>query len=111
MAALLPSMKLLPGYAFDITVNDPDDNEPWDFDRAEKRDKARRMIREQKPLFVVGSPMCTAWCTWQRLNRLKMDPQKRRREMIKATLHFNFMMEMYKDQVNEGSFFPPRASG
>ena len=29
MASLLPSLKLLPGYAFDITQNDPEDGEPW----------------------------------------------------------------------------------
>ena len=63
MASLLPSLKLLPGYAFDITQNDPDDGMPWDFDIAEKRAKAQRLLNEQRPLFLVGSPMCTAWCT------------------------------------------------
>ncbi len=45
MIANLPSTKLLPGYAFDVTVNDPDDGLPWDFDRPEKREKARRLLR------------------------------------------------------------------
>ena len=51
MASMLPSLKLLPGYAFDITQNDPDDGMPWDFDNAEKRAKARRLLHEQRPLF------------------------------------------------------------
>ena len=84
MASSLPSLKVLPGYAFDITTNDPDDGEPWDFDAPAKREKARRLIREQKPLFLVGSPMCTAWCTWQRLNRLRRSPEICRRERVKA---------------------------
>ena len=44
MASLMPSMKLLPGYAFDISQDDPNDGEPWDFNDSSKREKARRMI-------------------------------------------------------------------
>ena len=105
MASSLPSPKVLPGYAFDITTNDPDDGEPWDFDAPAKREKARRLIREQKPLFLVGSPMCTAWCTWQRLNQLRRSPEICRRERVKARLHLDFVMELYKEQVAGGRFF------
>ena len=105
MASALPSFKVLPGYAFDITVNDPEDGEPWDFDVRAKRDKARMLLREQKPLFVVGSPMCTAWCTWQRLNKLKRDPETCRRERVRARLHLDFVMEIYREQIDAGRFF------
>ncbi len=105
MASMLPSLKVLPGYAFDITTNDPEDNEPWDFDLATKREKARRLLREQQPLFLVGSPMCTAWCTWQRLNRLRRDPETCKRERIKAQLHLDFVMQLYKEQIEAGRFF------
>ena len=57
----MPSSKLLPGFAMDLTCIDVDDGLPWDFDIKEKRDKARRLIREQKPLVLTGSPVCTAW--------------------------------------------------
>ncbi len=105
MIANLPSTKLLPGYAFDVTVNDPDDGLPWDFDRPEKREKARRLLREQKPLWLVGSPMCTAWCTWQRLNRKRRDPAVVQRELLKARIHLSFVMELYREQVDGGRFF------
>ena len=52
---------LTPGLAMDLTTNDPDDGQPWYFDREDKRDKALRLQREQKPLFIIGSPMCTRW--------------------------------------------------
>ena len=32
------------GFAFDLTVADPDDGQPWDFSRRDKREKARRML-------------------------------------------------------------------
>ena len=43
----MPSSKLLPGFAMDLTCIDVDDGLPWDFDIKEKRDKARRLLRAQ----------------------------------------------------------------
>ena len=96
---------LAPGFAFDITCQDPDDGQPWDFDRKDKREKARRLLRETKPLFLIGSPMCTAWCTWQRINRMKRDPNVVRRELVRARLHLNFVIELYLEQVAGGRYF------
>ena len=59
-----PKRWLLPGFALDITVNDPDDGQPWDFTRPEKRDKARAIRRQQRPYMLIGSPECKAFCTW-----------------------------------------------
>ena len=65
MLSAMPNRLLAPGLALDITCIDPDDGKPWDFDQKDKRDKALKMLRRQKPLFLIGSPMCTAWCAWQ----------------------------------------------
>ena len=54
---------LAPGLAFDLTVKDPDDGQPWDFSLKSKRDKARRILQESKPILLIGSPMCTAFST------------------------------------------------
>ena len=105
---MLSKMKghpLAPGFALDITCYDPDDGQPWDFDLAEKRTKARRLLHETKPLFLIGSPMCTAWCTWQRINRLKRDPAVVQRELVKARLHLDFVIQLYRDQIEGGRYF------
>ena len=47
-----------PGFALDLTVNDPHDNCPWDFSRADKRRRALELLREQKPYLLIGSPEC-----------------------------------------------------
>ncbi len=101
----MPRRLLAPGLALDITCIDPDDGQPWDFDLKSKRDKALRLIRRQKPLFLIGSPMCTAWCTWQRLNAQKRDPMVVRRELVKAKLHLDFVAMLYKEHVKGGRFF------
>ena len=59
---------LLPGFAMDITTNDPEDGRPWDFSSKKTREKARMALRRQKPYLFIGSPVCTAFCTWQALN-------------------------------------------
>ena len=51
---------LNPGFALDLQVDDGN-GQPWDFDKAEQREKSLRMIQDQEPQFVIGSPMCTAF--------------------------------------------------
>ena len=100
-----PSMKLAPGFALDLTTTDPDDGEPWDFGRACKRQKARRLISEQKPLFVIGSPDCTAFSSWQALNRVRGDAAELDRKYAAAMIHLRFCCEVYKDQIDAGRYF------
>ena len=69
----MPGCDLIPGFALDLTCVDPDDGMPWDFDVTAKRDKAMRKVRTEKPAMVIGSPMCTAWCSWQALRNTKRD--------------------------------------
>ena len=87
------------GFALDLTTLDPDDGTPWDFDKKEKREKAMRMIRKLRPLFVVGSPMCTRWSSWQYLNDARAEPSVVRREKLRALVHLEFMSEIYRGQV------------
>ena len=54
-------MGMIPGIAFDLTMNDPDDWMPWDFNNAEKANTTWDMIKHQRPLLLIGSPMCSAF--------------------------------------------------
>ena len=58
-------------------------------------------------MFLIGSPMCTHFCSWQALNNAKhsRDPEVVKRERLKALVHFDFMCEMYHEQLNEGHYF------
>ena len=62
---------LLPGFALDLKVVDPDDGMPWDFSKSGKREKARRMRRRQRPYMLIGLPECTAFSVLQNLNKAK----------------------------------------
>ena len=54
----------------------PDENgEPWDFSRPSRRIKAEKLLDEQMPTLLVGTPVCTAFSTWQYINNKKRDPK------------------------------------
>ena len=73
LAKQLPSYGIAPGSALDLTL--PDENgEPWDFSRPSMRTKAGKLLDEQEPTLHVGTPMCTAFGTWQCINDKKRDP-------------------------------------
>ena len=96
---------LTPGLALDITTIDPADGEPWDFTVKSKRQRALKLIREQRPLFLIGSPMCTRYSTWQFLNDSKRDPGTVARERRQADKHLEFVAQLYREQIEGGRFF------
>ena len=96
----------MPGFAFDLTVKDPDDGQPWDFSTREKRVKACAEFNGQKPYMLIGSPACTAFSTWMALNEAKSkDVAVVRRAKIRAIVHIDFVVELYYDQLAGGRYF------
>ena len=96
---------LIPGLALDLTVADPKDDRPWDFSRHAKREKARRFIRESKPILLIGSPMCTAFSTWQRFNFAKTQRPDMCKAYKEACKNMEFVSQLYHDQVAEALYF------
>ena len=45
-------MGLKDGWALDLTLDD-EDGMPWDFSNVAKREKAKKMIREDRPFMVI----------------------------------------------------------
>ena len=106
VAKLLPGLGLLPGFALDLTtVNEQGHN--WDFTQEKMRREARRKVATEKPMFLIGSPACTAYCSWQALNAVKHEwPEgERERRMIASDVHLKFVAELYDLQMKEGRYF------
>ena len=97
---------VMPGYALDLTTVDPTDGMPWDFSIRKKRIRARKMIREQRPYLVIGSPQCKEFCTWQRLNAARYpDDGQRAAAREAAVVHLEFVSQLYQDQIDGGRYF------
>ena len=101
---LLPELKIIPGFALDLTTADSD-GKLWDFDDVVMRERALKRVREEKPLLLVGSPMCTAFSTWQRINNLVRDPVTVAGELKRAKQHLAFCVELYREQAKGGRYF------
>ena len=101
---LLPELGVLPGFALDLTTADSD-GELWDFDRAEMRERALKIVREEKPYVLIGSPMCTAFSTWQRINNKIRDAGTVAAEKKRAVMHLEFCIELYREQLRHGRYF------
>ena len=70
--------ELRPGFWYDLPnhqVND-ENGQRWNFDAPARRAKCARHVIEQKPAFLIGSPMCTAFSILQGLNKWRMKPEK-----------------------------------
>ena len=50
---LLPELRLIPGFALDLTMVDEDDGAPWDFDNPRKREKATAKVRRERPVLRI----------------------------------------------------------
>ena len=72
VAKMFPSYGILPGFALDLTTHDHDGRH-WDFDEEEMRERAWDKIKKEQPLLLIGSPMCTAFSSWQHINNSKRD--------------------------------------
>jgi len=103
---LLPSLGILPGFAFDLTTVNKDGHN-WDFTKEAMRQEARMEVIEGKPLFLIGSPACTDYCSWQVLNAQKFGwPEGEvERRMIASDVHLAFVAELYKIQMDGGRYF------
>ena len=102
-AKLLPEPRVIPGFASDLTTAD-EDGSLWDFDSKVMRDCAMAKVKSERPQLLIGSPMCTAFSTWQRINNLIRDPATVAAEKRRAVEHLSFCVELYKEQLKHGSF-------
>ena len=103
-AKLLPELRCVPGFALDLTVQN-EQGLPWDFDLLENRQRARAMVEAEKPMLLIGSPMCTAFSAWQHLNKHRRDPTVITKEYTRAMIHIRFCMELYALQAAAGRYF------
>lgn len=101
---MLPQLKLIPGLALDRTTND-DDGRAWNSDEKEMRERAMKKLKAEEPQLLMGSPMCMAFSTWQRVNNKIRDPMIVANELKRAREHLKFVVELYRKQIRGGRYF------
>ena len=89
----------------DLTTVDEDDGCPRDSDKRERKQKAMAKAKSEQPTLLVGSPMCTAFSLWQRLNDKIRDPKVCADEKARGLLRLSFCVDLYREQHRNGRYF------
>ena len=100
----MPGLGIAPGYALDLSTVD-ERGVPWDFDDPVMREKAKKRQRTEKPILLVGSPMCTEFSALLNISKHKRDPRVVAAKLTRARNHLKFCCEMYAYQVAHGRYF------
>ena len=74
----------------------------WDFNNEEQRMRAVNYIEKEKPMLLIGSPMCTAFSQLQRLNAKNAHSVTKMKEAIN---HMKFVTKLYGMQADAGRLF------
>ena len=83
--------------AFDLRTRKRN-GEAWDFRKRSDRREARRIVEEEKPTWIIGSPPCTFFSLWnQAMNHHKMEPARVEELRREAVQHLHFVIGLYKN--------------
>ena len=93
-----------PGWSLDLTTKDPQ-GRAWDFCRADCRAAARKLVLEQRPLLLIGSPMCTWFSILQEFDQARKQTLAWQEGYRKAVAHIKFVFELYDLQLQGGRYF------
>ena len=98
-------LDMKPGYALDLTVPGPD-GQHWDFSKPADRMKLRRLVKERRPFFIIGSPPCTVYSAMQNYRRSMPGGEERlRKARLLVDRHLEFCCELYAFQIRRGFYF------
>ena len=93
------------GWALDLTVFDPLDSKPWDFNKVQKRTRAETILRMERPWLLVLSPPCTMFSQLMHRNRWRMSREEWRRRWNEAIRHIRWCMRLCQIQQSLGGIY------
>ena len=62
-------------------------------------------LLNDKPMLLIGSPMCTDFCAWTHINHSKMPKEVVHERMKQARMHLSFRTKLYALQIQHGRYF------
>ena len=90
----------------DLRTVRPDDVN-WDFSREYDRQLAMKMVREQRPRWIISSPPFTAFTMYDfNINYPKMSEAEAQRRINEGLVHLEFVRKLYRHQIRHGRCFP-----
>ena len=101
VTSIAKQMGLRAGWSLDLTTQDID-GRAWDFNVLEMRNRAVRRVLTDKPLLLIGSPMCNVYSTMNNINHAHMTPETVKERFAYARKHLEFATKLYQLQMQGG---------
>ena len=83
VAKMATQLGMRAGWSLDLATHDRD-GQAWEFRKKEMRNRAMRKINKDKPLLIVGIPMCTGCGAMVDFNSQKVTAEEKARRMHEA---------------------------
>ena len=93
------------GVALDLSVLDPEDDLPWDFTLKHNRERALKLLGDERPYLLILSPMCKAFSVINNLNKERMGPARWAAMQAAARVHLKFAMQLCQQQMDQNNYF------
>lgn len=66
------------------------DSKHWDFIDPEMRNRAARKVLQDRPVLLIGSPMCTVYSAMNHINHARMPKEVVEQRFKGARIHLEF---------------------
>ena len=96
---------LRPGFAVDLMVSKNSNGDHWDLSKDTDQRELRRLLKKEKPLFLVGSPPCGPFSPLQNLSKYKRTDEENQQILEEGRMHLKVAVDCYLEQHNHGRFF------
>lgn len=96
---------LTPGFAIDLEVLKNEKGEYWDLSRKEDKLELKRLLKEERPFFLLGSPPCGPFSPLQNLSKNKRTEEENEAIRKGGVEHLEISVECYYHQMENGRFF------
>ena len=104
VAQMARRMGLKAGWSLDLTTCDSD-GKAWDFNDVNMRNRAVRKVLTDEPLLLIGSFMCTAFSSMNRINYSRMSDEEVKQRVEHGRKHSKFCSQLYTMQWKAGRYF------
>ena len=101
---LAQQYKLRPGFAVDLCETKAD-GEYWNLNKTADVQELFKLIEQDEPLLITGSPPCHLFCKLQAISWNKIPPEVSEKRTKEALHHLHTSCDVYEKQINEGRYF------
>ena len=102
---MAPLLGLRPGWAVDLEELKPCGSERWNLDKPEDVESLMRLIEDEDPYLLTGSPPCEAFSRLLHISRRRRDPEAVAEQKRVGRHRLQVAIGCYRSQMKRGRLF------